>query len=155
MYGNLNAACPFLNKTLLPLNIYIWNFVAKLIDIIMDKINDGNFIIIQRNNYLRIQKFNSKKPIVKLGKESGNRPRTIDFSSIEGKDYETIYKMVPDEQNEQGWRLEFIENCTEAEELYKSKYLTCFELPIYTIFKFSYPEALTKSNVNDEFTFIR
>ena len=100
----------------------------------MDKINDGNFIIIQRNNYLRIQKFNSKKPIVKLGKESGNRPRTIDFSSIEGKDYETIYKMVPDEQNEQGWRLEFIENCTEAEELYKSKYLTCFELPIYTIF---------------------
>ena len=28
-----------------------------------------------------------------------------------------IYKMVPDEQNEQGWRLEFLENCIEAEEL--------------------------------------
>ena len=99
----------------------------------MDKIEDGNFIIIQRNNYLRIQKFNAKKPIVKLGKESGNRPRTIDFSSIEGKYYETIYKMVPDEQNEQGWRLEFIENCIEAEELYKSKYPKFYCKIAYTI----------------------
>ena len=85
----------------------------------MDTIKDGHFIIIQRNNYLRVQKFNANKPIVKLGKESGNRPRTIDFSSIEGKNYESIFKMVPDEKSEQGWRLEMIEDHNEAEELYK------------------------------------
>ena len=84
----------------------------------MDAIKDGHFIVIQRNNYMRVQKFNAKKPIVKLGKESGNRPRTIDFSSIEGKDYESIFKMVPDVKNDQGWRLEIIEDHAEAEELY-------------------------------------
>ena len=85
----------------------------------MDKIEDGNFIIIQRGNYLRIQKFSSKKPTIKLGKESGNRPRLIDFSSIEGNNYESLFKMVPDEKHEHGWRLEVILDNQEVEEFYK------------------------------------
>jgi len=84
----------------------------------MDTIKDGNFIIIQRNDYFRVQKFNAKKPQVKLGKESGNRPRIIDFSSIEGKDYESVFKMVANEKNDQGWRLEIVEDSIEAEEFY-------------------------------------
>ena len=85
----------------------------------MDKIKDGNFIIIQRGNYLRIQKFSAKKPTIKLGKESGNRPRLIDFSSIEGNNYESLFKMVPDEKHEHGWRLEIILDNQEVEEFYK------------------------------------
>lgn len=92
----------------------------------MNTIKDGDFIIIQRNDYFRVQKFHAKKPQVKLGKESGNRPRIIDFSSIEGKDYESIFKMVANEKNEQGWRLEITEDSGEAEEFYKGIFICTY-----------------------------
>ena len=92
----------------------------------MNTIKDGDFIIIQRNDYFRVQKFHAKKSQVKLGKESGNRPRIIDFSSIEGKDYESIFKMVANEKNEQGWRLEITEDSGEAEEFYKGIFICTY-----------------------------
>ena len=101
----------------------------------MDTIQDGHFIVIQRDSYMRVQKFNAKKPIVKLGKESGNRPRTIDFSSIEGKDFESIFKMVPDVKNDQGWSLEIIDDYTEAEELYNGKVSTKTPISLSVILK--------------------
>ena len=84
----------------------------------MDIIQNGHSIIIQRNNYMRIQKFNLKKPTINLGKESGNRLRTIDLSSIEGKDYESVVKMVPDEKKQQGWRLEVTNDPRDMDEFY-------------------------------------
>ena len=100
----------------------------------MEKIKDGNFIIIQRGNYLRIQKFSAKKPTIKLGKESGNRPRLIDFSSIEGNNYESLFKMVPDEKHEHGWRLEIILDNQEVEEFYKGNAIKKNTILIFSIY---------------------
>ena len=85
----------------------------------MDTIQNGQFIIIQRNSYMRVQKFNLSKPTINLGKESGNRLRTIDLSGIEGEPYESIFKMVPDEKKQQGWRLEVTNDAKDVEEFNK------------------------------------
>ena len=92
----------------------------------MDTIQNGASIIIQRDNYMRVHKLNMTKPFVNLGKESGNKPRTIDLSSIVDKHFESVFKMVPDEKKQQGWILEVLTDPKELNDFYNG--ICCLKL---------------------------
>jgi len=66
----------------------------------MDAVSDGSYVVVQKLDYMRTLLIRSAKPSVQLGKD------TIDFSSVIGQPYESIFKMSPDPQKKKGWRLE-------------------------------------------------
>lgn len=80
----------------------------------MTVIQDGNAVVLQRHNYLRIHTINTKGgqkvPTVQLGKEL-----TIDLTNAIGNEFGSAFKMI---KKEKIWILEPAEEVIDFEQLF-------------------------------------
>lgn len=66
----------------------------------------GDYIVVQKQNYTKLHKFNKPTSSITIGKE------TVELGGIEGKRYFSVFKMIP-----KGKRLHSLEPCDDILEL--------------------------------------
>lgn len=74
-----------------------------------DKIKLGDYIIIQRQKYTKVHKFNSSESTALLGKDQ------LELKNIEGQPYFTTFKMIP--KNNSRKKISILEPCADSEDL--------------------------------------
>lgn len=79
----------------------------------MEEIKDGEFVVIQRDNYMRTQKLvASKNCHISLGKDQ------IELANVIGQPYGSAFKMVPHATKKKLWIVEKTDEILNFEEMF-------------------------------------
>ena len=77
----------------------------------MDLIKDGDFVVIQRDNYMKSNKLNASKNCnVNLGKDM-----QIELANVIGHRYGSAFKLVPHETKKRLWKVEHTDEVIDFE----------------------------------------
>jgi len=80
----------------------------------MDLIKDGDFVVIQRDNYMKSNKLNAAKNcLVSLGKDM-----QIEMTNVIGHRYGSAFKLVPHETKRKLWQVEHTDEVISFENLF-------------------------------------
>ena len=80
----------------------------------MDLIKDGDFVVIQRDNYMRSNKLNAAKNCyVSLGKDL-----QIELLNVIGHRYGSTFKLVPHESKKKMWKVEHTDEVSDFESIF-------------------------------------
>ena len=83
---------------------------------IMEVIKDGDFVVIQRDNYMRTQKLvGNKNCLVNLSRDS------IELKNVIGHPFGSAFRMVPHESKKKLWKVELTEEILDFEEVFLSE----------------------------------
>ena len=80
----------------------------------MELIKDGDFVVIQRDNYMRSNKLNAAKNCqISLGKDL-----QIELVNVIGHRYGSVFKLVPHETKKKLWKVEHTDEVSDFESIF-------------------------------------
>ena len=77
----------------------------------MNVIQDGDYVVIQRHTYMRVQKLNSVKNC-QLGRDS------VELKNVIGQPYGSMFKMIPHESKKKVWKVEPTDEILDFEDIF-------------------------------------
>ena len=79
----------------------------------MEVIKDGDFVVIQRDNYMRVQKLNAAKNCqISLGKDQ------VELINVIGEKYGSAFKMISHEKKKKMWKVELTDEMADFESIF-------------------------------------